>query len=158
MIVEGKSEYEFIMEIINRFYKNEYKGIKVIPAHGDKPKQVKTYETINKTLSVIMESEEPAYAMKSIYKDRVIVLMDKPNQTQLANFKTLKSLEREQIFELPVESLEQYYPNEYQKENVKDKKVQYAKEVAKKITRQDFESNMKKIWEALQACRSKGFQ
>ena len=156
LIVEGKSEYEFITKVINRFYKNEFKGIKVIPAHGDKPKQMKTYEAINKILSVITEPKEPAYAI-NIYKDRVVVLMDKPNQTQLANFKTLKPLKKEQVFELPVESLEKYYPKEYQRNVEEVEKTKYAKEVAEKITQQDFESNMKEIWKALQTCKSKGF-
>jgi len=33
--VEGKSEFEFINIIIKRFYKDKYKGIKVLYAGGD---------------------------------------------------------------------------------------------------------------------------
>ena len=158
-IVEGKSEFEFISAVIKRFYPEKYKGIKILFAGGDLNEQERSLHSVHKLYNPLAGSDNP------IYKNKAVILIDKPNEKQKTQYDNFKKgypflFEAKQVFELPVESLEEYYPGEYKRSkgeiNSKEK-VDYAKRVAQSLKKNQFESNMKVIFEALKACDSKGF-
>ncbi|MBF0520517.1 MAG: hypothetical protein HQK92_12445 [Nitrospirae bacterium] len=100
-----------------------------------------------------------------IYKDKAVVLIDKQNSKQQSKYCQFKKghpylFDNGQVFELDVETLEDYYPNGYKKskDEIESKeKVKYAEGVANKITKDQFESEMRIIFNALEACNTKGF-
>jgi len=159
LIVEGRSEFEFINIIIKRFYTKKFKGIKIIFAGGDIDEQEPSLLAVHKLFVPLAGSDNP------IYKDKAIVLIDKPNGKQQTKYNQFKTgypylFNNNQIFELDVETLEQYYPNGYKKaknELETNKKVDYANKVAMNITKEQFESEMKIIFDAIEACNKKGF-
>lgn len=155
LIVEGKSEFEFIRIIIKRFYSEKFNGIKVLFAGGDLDEQEPTLLAVHKLFSPLAGSDNP------IYKDKAVVLIDKPNTSQQSKYNLFKQgypylFSNNQIFELTTESLEEYYPTPHTK-NVTEiaqlvtdgKKVSYAQEVANQITQEQFENNMPIIFQAL---------
>lgn len=160
LIVEGKTEFEFITIIIKRFYKSQYKGIKILYASGDINEQESSFHAVHKLFNPLAISDNP------IYRDKTIILIDKPNNQQKTKYDKFKTgypylFENNQIFELPYESLEEYYPKPHTKsknEIRNTEKVSYAKKVANNITQTKFESNMEKIFNALKACRSNSFE
>lgn len=163
LIVEGKSEFEFITEIIKRFYRDKFLGIKVLYAGGDIDEQESTLLGVHKLFSPLAGSDNP------IYKDKSIILIDKPNSSQQSKYKLFKEgysylYNNNQVFELPEESLEKYYPEQYKKndDEIKilgsgGKKVEYAKKVALEISQTEFENKMTVIFEALESCNNKSF-
>lgn len=163
MIVEGKCEFEFISVIIRRFYSTKFSGIKVLFAGGDLDEQQPTLLAVHKLFSPLAGSDNP------IYKDKAVVLIDKPNTTQQTKYNLFKQgypylFNNNQVFELTTESLEEYYPSPYTKNSseiaqlVADgKKVEYAKDVAEKITQEQFENNMSVFFNALKKCNESAF-
>lgn len=159
LIVEGRSEFEFINIIVKRFYAIKYRGIKVIFAGGDIDEQEPSLLAVHKLFVPLAGSDNP------VYKDRAIVLIDKPNSSQLTKYQQFKTgypylFAHGQIFELDVLTLEQYYPNGYKKSSEEirpEDKVAYAKEVANKITKEQFEVEMSVVFNALEAASSLGF-
>ncbi|MDD3663266.1 MAG: AAA family ATPase, partial [Candidatus Pacebacteria bacterium] len=165
LIVEGKSDFEFIRIIIKRFYKELFSGIKILFAGGDITQQEESLSAVDKLFRPLAGSENP------IYKDKTIILIDKPNQSQLNNYQLFKDSypylfngSNCQVFELATESLEEYFPHPYNKsqDEVKQmqlngEKVEYAKKVALKISQEDFENNMSIIFEALKKCNEISF-
>lgn len=163
LIVEGKSEFEFISIIIKRFYSEKFSGIKVLFAGGDLDEQEPTLLAVHKLFSPLAGSENP------IYKDKAVILIDKPNSSQQNKYRLFKNayqylFDNDQVFELTTESLEEYYPAPYTKNTseiaglVADgTKVSYAKEVAEQITQEEFEGNMTVIFNALKKCNDSAF-
>lgn len=159
IIVEGRSDSEFIRGIVQRFYESKYKGIKILFAQGDIVKQESVIWAIHQLLVPLVAPENP------IYKDRVIVLIDKPNNEQKDNYEKFRRcypylFNGGQVFELPKESLEEYYPAPFVKrkdELTLEKKVEYAKSVALQIDQNKFEADMKIILDALEAANEKSF-
>lgn len=159
LIVEGRCEFFFLNEVIGRFYSEKYKGLKILYAGGDISEQEPSLLGVHKLFCPLAGSENP------IYKDRAIVLIDKPNTDQQSKYDTFKKgypylFENNQIFELPKETLEEYYPAKYAKTKgslSNEQKVPYAKEIAGKITQVEFQNEMKIIFEALEECNKKSF-
>ena len=159
LIVEGKSEFEFITTIIRRFYKDEYKGIKILFGGGDIVEQNRSLYSVHKLFNPLAGSDNP------IYKDKAVILIDKQNKEQKQKYEKFKEshpylFKHQQVFELPVGSLEEYYPETHKKSNNETetmKKVQYAKEVANKIEKNQFELEMKVIFDALEMCNRNSF-
>lgn len=163
LIVEGKSEFEFTNTIIKRFYKEKFSGIKILYAGGDISEQEPSLLAVHKLFSPLAGSENP------IYKDRTVILIDKPNNSNKNKYDSFKKgypylFSNNQVFELTTGSLEEYYPSPYTKkdEEIKQmvknqKKVEYAKEVASKITKNDFETKMTLIFNALKKCNELAF-
>ncbi len=163
LVVEGKTEFEFISVIVKRFYSERYKNIKILFAGGDIDEQEPTLLAVHKLFSPLAGSDNP------IYKDRAVVLIDKPNASQQTKYTLFKQgysylFANGQVFELTQEFLEGYYPDPWtltreqaeQKKNDKTK-VSYAKQVAESITQTDFENTMKVIFDALETANLKGF-
>ncbi len=163
LIVEGKCEFEFIKTIVERFYANKFSGIKILFAGGDIDEQETSLLAVHKLFVPIAGSDNP------IYKEKAIVLIDKPNTTQQNKYNSFKQgypylFSNDQIFELTTSTLEEYYPSPYTKNATEiaqlvadKKKAEYAKEVAGKITQDQFESNMEIIFNALKKCNEIAF-
>lgn len=159
LIVEGKSDYEFIKTIIGRFYSDKYKGLKIIFAGGDISEQEPSLLAVHKVFTPLAGSDNP------IYKGRAVVLLDKPNKEQQSKYASFKTgypylFSNGQIFELTTESLEEYYPGGFKKnkgEVPNNEKVAYALRVSQGITQEQFEKEMKVIHNALIACNTLAF-
>jgi len=159
LIVEGKSEFEFIGILIKRFYPEVFNGLKVLYAGGDIDEQEPTLLAVHKLFSPLAGSDNP------IYKDKAVILIDKPNSTQLKKYELFKNgypylFQNNQVFELPYETLEEYYPDEFEIKKgqlPKDQKVGYAKQVAESMTQIQLEKKMTIIFEALNMCNKRSF-
>ncbi len=163
LIVEGKCEYEFIKIIIERYYRDKFDGIKVLFAGGDLDEQESSLLAVHKLFNPLAGSDNP------IYKERAIVLIDKQNGDQQHKFEAFKQgypylFSNNHVFELTTTTLEEYYPDAYKKNAAEiaqlqadRKKVEYAKEVASKITQEEFENDMQIIFQALTKCNECAF-
>lgn len=164
LIVEGKSEFEFINDVIKRFYKDVYKGIKIIFACGDIDEQEKSLHAVHKLFNPLAGSDNP------IYKHKAVILIDKPNDKQKNKYDQFKSgypylFNDGQVFELSTESLEEYYPDKWKKTKdeckelaSQEQKVAYAEKVASEITQEEFEGKMTIIFNALDKCKDLAFK
>jgi len=164
LIVEGKCEFEFIKIIIRRFYKEKFSGLKILFAGGDISEQEPTLLSVHKLFCPLADSDNP------IYRDKTIILIDKPNVSQTTKYSLFKQgypylFTNGQVFESQVNSLEEYYPESYKKtlaevKKLKDNingKVEYAKQVANQITQNEFENDMPIFFQAIEACNTKAF-
>lgn len=163
LIVEGKCEFEFIKIVITRFYSNKFSGIKILFAGGDLDEQETSLLAVHKLFVPIAGSDNP------IYKEKAVVLIDKPNATQQNKYNSFKQgypylFSNNQVFELTTSTLEEYYPSPYTKNTAEiaqlvadKKKTEYAKEVARKITQEQFENNMVVMFNALKKCNELAF-
>lgn len=153
LIVEGKSEVTFLNAVITKYYSDKPE-IQVIPACGDLDQAARSINAIEQVFKPLE---------KSLYKDRVVILADKPNKQEtleqfLNNHASLKR--NSQVFPLPVSSLEEYYPDrDGWKKTAEEvsamdghKKVQLAKRVAAGITQEEFETVTLQIFTALSKC------
>lgn len=153
LIVEGKSEFEFLGAVVRRFYGDKCRGVKVLFGGGDIDQQEATLLAVHKLLVPLTDAENP------VYRDRVVVLIDKPNAKQQSKYDLFKSgypylYETGRVFELPFHSLEEYYPIPFTKtaDEVKGfakEKVQYARQVGNEITKEQFETMMPVLAAAL---------
>lgn len=163
LIVEGKCEFEFINAVIKRFYSDSYKGIKVLFGCGDIDEQERSLHAVHKLFSPLAGSDNP------IYKNKAVVLIDKPNTEQKNKYDLFQKgypylFKNGQVFELETETLEEYYPEGWKKtkEEAKilqdeKKKASYAKEAASNITQDQFEKEMIIIHNALIKCEELAF-
>ncbi len=149
LIVEGKSEYEFLRRITKRFYSDKTL-IQIIYAEGDHEKQKRSMDGINKTL----------IPLRPIYDNKLVILCDKPRESKQSDFDNFKQsyktlVDNGQLFELDYHNIEEYYPTPWTKtaEEITDiDKVAFAKEVGDNIEKDKFESEMPKILNALKRC------
>ena len=147
---------------MGKFYGKNSEGIKILFAGGDTEQQRRSIDAINNALKPLMGS--------SIYKDRLVVLIDKQNPRQQKHYEQFKKSypflyhPQQKVFELPHNTLEEYYPHPWRKtyEETKEmeskKKIQLAKCVADSIKRAIFECRMKEIHNALQECMNSAFK
>lgn len=153
LIVEGKSELEFLTRIIGRFYSSK-PTIQIIQANGDLKQAERSINAIEQLFNPLE---------KSLYKDKVIIIFDKPNNPAtleqfFTNHPGLKT--NNQVFELTVGNIEEYYPNQngWQKTARQidamsgSQKVSNARNVGNAITQKQFESDMKIVFDAIQKC------
>lgn len=165
VVVEGKSDYIFISEIIKRFYATEFRGIKVLFSGGDVVKQEGSISAIDILFRPIVGSDNP------IYKDKVVVLLDKPNTAQLTTYNLFKTgypylFDENRVFELDQFSIEEYYPASWKKTAAEtsamgiaqNEKVAYARKVASEISKDEFERGMKIIYDMLLKALEKSFK
>jgi hypothetical protein len=158
LIVEGKSEIEFLTRVIERHY-NDRPQIQIVQASGD-------LEQIKRSLNSIEQLFKPLE--KSIYGDKVVILCDKQNnQAELQQFfNTHPQLKGDnRFFQLPVGSIEEYHPNTngWEKSSTevkgmnKDRKIRLAKSVGENIDKNTFENDMAEVFKALEKCWEKSF-
>jgi len=148
LVVEGKSERTLFNALVERFYR-ERKSVQAVMANGD---VVQAERSINAIEKVFQPLEQ------SLYANKTVVLVDhQHNQNTLSDFRQKhRDLHRDgRLFELPVGSLEEYYPEPWRKTaeetSVMDghKKVQLAKRVGREITQAQFEADMSVVFEAM---------
>jgi putative ATP-dependent endonuclease of the OLD family len=160
LIVEGVSEVELISRVISRFYCDQPE-IQIIPACGDTDQAKRTINAIEKISTPLR---------KSLYKDRLVILCDKPSSEReggvkqfIKENKTLK--DNGQIFFLDKPALEECYPdrkdwlkthNDQEEMNGK-KKRKLAIRVGNEIAKNEFETNLPEMKKALEACWEKAF-
>jgi putative ATP-dependent endonuclease of OLD family len=165
LIVEGKSEYELLMGVIRRHYPEQFEGIKILFAGGDLRRQRESIEAVDKTLRPLVGTEG------GIYRDRLVVLLDKPNTSQQANYESFQTgysflFDTGRVFELPNCSLEECYPSPWTKTEdevqtmggEEGAKIKLAREVSSIITKDGFESGLTILFDALNKCDSEAFQ
>ncbi len=158
LIVEGKTEQTLLTKLISKYYAAKPE-IQIIQANGD---VVQAERSINAVEQVFKPLE------KSLYKDKAVILLDRPKKQEtldgfLGNHSDLRT--GGQVFVLPTSSIEEYYPdkNGWRKTSNEvaamsaDKKVKLAKKLSGDISQQDFESEMKVIFEALSKCWANAF-
>ena len=161
LIVEGKSEYEFLSRVINRFYPDK-PPIQILYAEGDEERESETMDSINKAFVPLFSS--------SIYEDRLVILCDTPNSKQKNDFDEFKKvypkLEKQgQLFLNPETHLEEYYPNTWKKtlkeviamKKVLNAKILLARQAGDGITKEQFESEMEAMLQALEAAWDKAY-
>lgn len=157
LIVEWRSEFAFLSKIIERFYSSTLKWIKILYSWWDIEMQEPTLLWVHRLYSPLAWNDNP------IYKDRAIVLLDKPNTRQENQYQNFKRgykylFDNHQVFELDTNSLEEYYPEPHKVAGLPNwEKVKYAESVAGSISQEDFEEKMPIIFNALKESNSKGF-
>ena len=161
LIVEGKSEFVFLSDVIKRFYAAEFNGIKILFSGGDIDMQEGDLLAVHQLFKPLVSTDNP------IYKEKAVVVIDKPNATQQTKYAQFKTgypylFENGQVFEMEMEMLEEYYPEGFKKTRAEVVppfgKVAYARDVASEITQQQFEVEMPILFNALKAAKAKGFQ
>lgn len=158
MIVEGKSEVAFLTEIISRFYGTQPE-IQIIPASGD-------VNQAERSINAVEQLFKPLE--RSLYGDRVVLLLDRPDKDAtleqfFENHKELKQSNR--VFVLPVYNIEEYYPDREdwrrtrdQAGNMRgDQKIRLARRVAKEIAQSEFEEQMMEVFGAVRKCWERAF-
>lgn len=141
-------------------YSDEFDGIKILFSGGDLIQQKGSLLAIHQLLPTLVIPPKP------MYRDRVILIIDKPNADQKNNYRKFKEaypylFSNNQVFKLDTETLEEYYPSNFKKNRgdvSNEEKVKYARYVAKGITQQQFEEETPILFAALQAAKNKGFQ
>lgn len=147
LIVEGKSDLEFISKVISRHYSDK-PTIQIISADGN-------LAQTSRSLNAIEQIYKPIET--SIYKDKVAIIIDKHEQNQVDAFKKSHTgvMANGQLFELTTNSIEEYYPKTWKKEPTEiktmggDKKIALAREAGGAITKEEFEKEMSIIHNAL---------
>lgn len=156
LIVEGRSEFELLKGLIARFYADDFQGIKVIYANGDLERQERTIDSITLALKPFVGGST------SIYRDRIVLIIDQPNEAQQSNYESFKAehshlFETGRVFELPTHSLEEYYPVPWRLTSNEVRgiahdrraKPKLAREVAEGMSKENFESQMSEIYAAM---------
>ncbi len=152
LIVEGKSDLEFITRVIRKHYPDE-KPIQVIAANGDVVQAQRSMDAIEQIFKPLE---------KSIYKEKLILYLDKQtNKTAvtglLKNHPYIKT--NGQLIESPEENIEEYYPKPWStsKKMTGAEKVILAETAGDNITKKQFESEMISFHSALTKCWDKAF-
>ena len=153
IIVEGRSDHEFLAKVIQRFYSDK-KPVQIVFASGEPIQQHRSFAAINKVYNPLW--------LRPIYKEKTVVLCDKPRtadqNTQLEDFKKAYPIvvqEPEKLFILPIESLEEYYPAPWKKTAAEvaqmdgAAKVKHARTCGDGITKDQFEQEMPIVFSAL---------
>lgn len=152
MVVEGPSEFDFLTRIIKRHYSDK-PVVQIISAEGDTHQAKRSINSISKAFSPMGVS---------LYRERIVILCDKPTANAKAGFDQFMQVHndlcnRNQIQTLPAGSLEECYPDEAgwrrSEEDVKrmdgHKKRMLARNVGDGITKEAFESKMPEVFKAL---------
>lgn len=167
LLVEGTSDKLFIDKIIQNFYSDK-PIIQVVPVWGD-------IEKTERVLDYLWSIFAPLD--KSLYQSTCVILLDKVSIDRqdafsefLRKYPQIQRNKANQVIELPVWSLEEYYPIaeegqtwwhnqavKWQRSSAEvssmssiDKHL-LAKHVAKQIKKEQFE-NMTEVYNALQKC------
>lgn len=165
LVVEGKSEIEFLNRIINRIYADRPE-IHIIQSMGDIDQAERTINAIERVYAALQTS---------IYRDTLIILIDHPSEERRAGVDAF--LERNnnlrinnQFHHLPLRDIEQCYPDQEdpvyrnwrrtQEETdvmTSHQKLQLARRVGDQITQEQFETIMPECFAALTECWAKAY-
>ncbi|RXT62405.1 ATP-dependent nuclease [Pseudomonas syringae] len=152
LIVEGPSELELLVRVIKRHY-SEMPPIQIISAEGDTHQAKRSINAISKAYSPINNS---------IYHERIVILCDRPSARAKPGFDQFMEAhsdlrQRGQIKVLPLGSLEECYPEHLGRKTEEEvsrmegaRKKSQARLVGDTITKDEFESGMPLIFEALE--------
>jgi hypothetical protein len=156
LIVEGRSEFEFLSRVIHRFY-GEKPDVQIVYAEGAEERQRRSMEAINKLFVPLNGTP--------IYKGRAIILCDYPSDAARRDFEDFQRVYSSlvtngQLHVSPVHSLEEYYPEPWRQtaDQVADLgshkgiKTQLAITVGQAISREQFEQEMSTFKAALENC------
>jgi hypothetical protein len=156
LIVEGRSEFEFLSRIVARFYSAQPK-VHILYAEGDDDQQRRSMNAINKIFVPLNGTP--------IYKNRAVILCDSPSDATRADFEEFCRSHRSladngQLYVNPTRSLEEYYPLPWKKnaEEVaglrrqKGLKTQIAITAGQAIGQEQFEGEMSVFRAALESC------
>lgn len=148
LIVEGQSEVAFIQGLVKRFYSDK-PDIKVIAAKGDDRAAASQFDAIQKILSI--------NDGRAIYGDKIVILLDEPDAKKENRFDRFKSDNPElnasqRLWVLPTRSLEEYYPADLKNRCTCNDKVKKARWMAKNISQDKFEGDMKIMFQSLSRC------
>jgi hypothetical protein len=159
LVVEGASECAFIADIVSHMPFPEMQSVLVIAAHGDATSQGAMMDSLNRTMIPLIAGHRP------IYRDKVVVVLDRPNDSQKASYRKFRKAYKDldannQIFELPHRSIEECYPDPWRKsreqvdamDGAAGEKVWLAHEAGKGITRAQLEEHMPVLYSALLRC------
>lgn len=155
LIVEGPSEAEFLKGVISRHYPDRV-DIQVLPATGDDERQRQIVTAVENLLATLER--------RPIYRERLTILFDKPvGEDKERRFQVFKQSRRHpnangQLFVLPVNGLEDYYPAPLLATTNLANKVKLAKFIGANITKEDFETNMPVVFQALEHCWTHAYQ
>lgn len=157
LIVEGLTEVKFLFTLIERYYP-EMSSLQIIPASGDSNQTVKTLEGLHKVYTPL--------SLNPIYKGRVVILQDSTKQEDKEKLNNVfPELFPDFFFNHPETALEKYYPNGFKKNDAEIKelktkglKVSYAIEVANKISKIQFETEMEIVFSALKKCWNEAYK
>lgn len=148
IIVEGKSDQEFLKKIIKRFYSDNKKcmQIKILFARGDAARAGELYHRIHETYRPLLTN--------GVYKNKVVFLLDKPDDSKLTKFQEFMAAHPyltigDNIHILPYPALEMCYPDPYKKtkkevDGMEDIKVKenLANKVGDEITKEQLDEEM----------------
>jgi recombinational DNA repair ATPase RecF len=154
LIVEGPSEVEFFKHVISRHY-SEQVEIHVLAANGDDERQRQQVTAVEDLLATIDR--------RPIYRERLTILFDKPDTGKEQRFENFKNSRRhdnanDQLFVLPVHGLEDYYPTALRATTQLANKVKLARYIGRNITKEDFETHMPIMFQALEHCCANAYK
>ena len=160
LIVEGRSEEVMLTAVVRRFYADRPR-IKIVFSGGDFDKQQKSMNAINTAFTPLNQTP--------IYKDRLILLCDKPSQQREKDYENFCNgyphlLKSGQLVTAPVGALEEAYPPPWKKTTEEAgklssrEKTDLALAVGNGITQPQFEADMVHIFQALGLAWSKAHQ
>ena len=109
LIVEGKSDLEFVNKVIERHY-SEKPRVQIVPADGDLIQTQRSFNAIVQVFKPLIET--------SIYKDKAVIFIDKQaditqRDTFLTNHANLQT--NGTFFESTAGGIEEYYPTTWQR-------------------------------------------
>lgn len=152
VIVEGRSEYELLSRVMRQHYPDKPR-LQLIIATGDSAQQERSMNAINMAFTPLYQTP--------VYKDRLVLLCDKPGPQKEADFRKFREgypglQDGDQIFVLETETLEESYPAPWKKSSPEVKamtgkaKSELAVTVGDNISKEQFESEMPKVYGTLQ--------
>lgn len=152
MIVEGHSDCLFLQKVIQRHYADR-PDILIVAAGGDTVKQAASIDAL--------QSFFVPLHLSPIYRDRVTILCDQPNATQVAKLKDFNAkfpnlAKQGQLFVLENGSIEECYPNPWKKTSTEvanmshNAKRELAAQAGESISKAEFEAEMPTLHKALE--------
>lgn len=109
IIVEGRSELEFLKIVITKFWNDDPKSsqIQILMACGDHDRTDAVYNRVHDAYTPLLTN--------GVYRDKIVIMLDHPTPEKEASFAEFKRLHPslisgEHLHVLPVNAVELYYP------------------------------------------------
>ena len=148
---------EFFKHLIARHYSDKIE-IHVLAAGGDDARAKHQVTAVEDLLATVDR--------RPIYRNKLAILFDQPDgENKTRRFENFKASSRHrhldaggQLFVLPVHGLEEYYPTALRSSCSDTNKVRMARYMGLNITKEDFETHMPVMFEALKHCWANAYQ